>query len=68
MDTSFPAGDLRVSDADRDRAVSELSEHFQVGRLTELYSLERWIDVSRKYVSSGTVCRDRRDRLETMAT
>jgi hypothetical protein len=32
--TGFPAGDLRVSDADRDRAVSELSEHFQVGRLT----------------------------------
>lgn len=37
MDTrpvSYPAGDLRVSDADRDRAVAELSEHFQVGRLT----------------------------------
>ena len=30
----FPPGDLRVSDADRDRAVSELSEHFQAGRLT----------------------------------
>jgi hypothetical protein len=30
----FPPGDLRVSDADRDRAVSELSEHFQDGRLT----------------------------------
>jgi uncharacterized protein DUF1707 len=29
-----PAGDLRVSDADRDRAISELSEHFQAGRLT----------------------------------
>jgi Flp pilus assembly protein TadB len=29
-----PAGDLRVSDADRDRAVSELGEHFQAGRLT----------------------------------
>jgi hypothetical protein len=27
-------GDLRVSDADRDRAVSELSEHFRAGRLT----------------------------------
>jgi Domain of unknown function (DUF1707) len=27
-------GDLRVSDADRDRAVAELSEHFQAGRLT----------------------------------
>ena len=32
--TDFPAGDLRVSDADRDRAISELSEHFQAGRLT----------------------------------
>jgi Domain of unknown function (DUF1707) len=30
----FPPGDLRVSDADRDRAISELSEHFQAGRLT----------------------------------
>jgi len=27
-------GDLRVSDADRDRALAELSEHFQAGRLT----------------------------------
>jgi hypothetical protein len=38
MDTpnsSFPPGDLRVSDADRDRAVAELSEHFQTGRLTQ---------------------------------
>ena len=37
MDTVTPAysaGDLRVSDADRDRAISELSEHFQAGRLT----------------------------------
>lgn len=25
---------LRISDADRDRAVAELSEHFQAGRLT----------------------------------
>jgi|SRR5215469_2478301 len=33
-DRSFPSGDLRVSDADRDRAVEELSEHFQTGRLT----------------------------------
>jgi Domain of unknown function (DUF1707) len=30
----FPLGDMRVSDADRDRAVSELSEAFQVGRIT----------------------------------
>jgi hypothetical protein len=38
MDTpikSFPHGDLRVSDADRDRAVAELSEHFQTGRLAQ---------------------------------
>ena len=30
----YPAGDLRVSDADRDRAISALSEHFQAGRIT----------------------------------
>jgi hypothetical protein len=30
----YSAGDLRVSDADRDRAISELSEHCQAGRLT----------------------------------
>src|SRR6266702_1109083 len=29
-----PAGSLRVSDADRDRAIAELSEHYQAGRLT----------------------------------
>ena len=29
-----PSGSLRVSDADRDRAVAELSEHYQAGRLT----------------------------------
>jgi Domain of unknown function (DUF1707) len=37
MDTpimSFPRGDVRVSDAERDRAVAELSEHYQAGRLT----------------------------------
>jgi hypothetical protein len=32
--SGYPAGDLRVSDADRDRAISELSGHFQDGRLT----------------------------------
>ena len=32
--TDFPAGDFRVSDADRDRALSELSEAFLVGRIT----------------------------------
>src|ERR1039457_4567527 len=37
MDTSpraSTAGYLRVSDADRDSALAELSEHFQAGRLT----------------------------------
>jgi hypothetical protein len=37
MDTDargFPLGDLRVSDAERDRAVSELSEAFEAGRIT----------------------------------
>ena len=32
---SFPRGGIRVSDAERDRAVTELSEHFQAGRLTQ---------------------------------
>lgn len=38
MDTrtgSFPRGDIRVSDTERDQAVAELSEHFQAGRLTQ---------------------------------
>ena len=30
----YPSGSMRVSDADRDRAIAELSEHYQVGRLT----------------------------------
>jgi hypothetical protein len=30
----YPPGDLRVSDADRDRALHELSEAFQAGRIT----------------------------------
>jgi Domain of unknown function (DUF1707) len=30
----YPAGDLRVGDADRDQALSELSEAFQSGRIT----------------------------------
>lgn len=34
MDREFPRGDLRVSDADRDQAVSALSRAFQVGRIT----------------------------------
>jgi hypothetical protein len=32
--TGNPTSSLRVSDADRDRAIAELSEHFQAGRLT----------------------------------
>jgi hypothetical protein len=32
--SNFSPGDLRVSDADRDWAVSELTEHFQAGRIT----------------------------------
>jgi Domain of unknown function (DUF1707) len=30
----FPSDDMRVSDADRDRAIAELNTHFQAGRLT----------------------------------
>jgi hypothetical protein len=30
----YPSGELRVSDADRDRALAELSEAFQAGRIT----------------------------------
>jgi DUF1707 SHOCT-like domain len=30
----YPPGDMRVSDADRDRALRELSEAFQAGRIT----------------------------------
>jgi hypothetical protein len=37
MDTTngFPSGSIRVSDADRDQAIAELSQHFQAGRLTQ---------------------------------
>jgi hypothetical protein len=31
---NYPAAELRASDADRDAVLSELSEHFQAGRLT----------------------------------
>jgi hypothetical protein len=31
----FPRDDIRVSDAERDLAIGELSEHFQAGRLTQ---------------------------------
>lgn len=37
MDTperNFPQGAIRVSDAERDAAVAELSQHYQQGRLT----------------------------------
>ena len=30
----FPRGPIRVSDAERDAAVAELSQHYQTGRLT----------------------------------
>lgn len=33
--TGIPHRDIRVSDAERDQAVAELSEHFQAGRLTQ---------------------------------
>jgi hypothetical protein len=33
-DSDFPAGDIRVSDAERDRAVAELSAALQAGRIT----------------------------------
>lgn len=32
---NYPPGDMRVSDADRDRALSELSAAYQAGRLTK---------------------------------
>ncbi len=39
MDTAgrdyYPPGDLRVSDADRDRALSELGEALRAGRITD---------------------------------
>lgn len=36
-----PAAQMRVSDADRDRVLTELSEHFQAGRLTNDEMQER---------------------------
>jgi len=33
MTSPYPPGDMRVSDADRDRAVSELTAAYQAGRL-----------------------------------
>ncbi len=50
MRTDFPDGSLRVSDAERDRAVAELSEHFQAGRLT----LEEFEDRSGRALQART--------------
>ena len=30
----YPSGSMRVSDADRDQAIAELTEHYQAGRIT----------------------------------
>jgi len=46
----YPAGDLRVCDADRDRAVGELSEAFQAGRITADELDQR----SRQALAAGT--------------
>ena len=35
MTRNFPPGAIRVSDADRDEAIAELSEHFQAGLTQE---------------------------------
>ena len=43
-------GDLRVSDADRDRALADLSEHYQAGRLT----LEEFEERSEQTLKSKT--------------
>ena len=48
---SQPSG-LRVSDADRDRALAELSEHFQAGRLTADEHEER-MDLALKARTAG---------------
>jgi len=32
---SYPRADIRLSDAERDQAITELGEHFQAGRLTQ---------------------------------
>jgi hypothetical protein len=53
MDTAtitYAPGDLRVSDADRDRAIGELSQHFQAGRLT----LEEFNDRSEQALQAKT--------------
>ena len=53
MDTparDFQHGTIRVSDAERDRAVTELSEHYQSGRLT----LEEFDDRSNSALRAKT--------------
>lgn len=53
MDTptsDFQRGAIRVSDAERDQAVSELTEHFQAGRLT----LEEFDDRSSRALGART--------------
>ena len=49
MDTpirNYQRGDIRASDAERDQAVAELSEHYQSGRLT----LEEFDEIGRAHV------------------
>lgn len=46
----FPRGDLRVSNAERDRAVAELTGHFEAGRLT----LEEFDDRSGRALQART--------------
>lgn len=41
MSRGYPAGSIRVSDADRDAVLAELSEHLQAGRLTSAEFDER---------------------------
>jgi Domain of unknown function (DUF1707) len=53
MDTptgDFQRGAIRVSDAERDQAVAELSEHYQSGRLT----LEEFDDRSNRALQART--------------
>jgi hypothetical protein len=49
--TGVPHRDIRVSDAERDQAVAELSEHFQAGRLTQ----EEFEDRSGRALQARTV-------------
>jgi hypothetical protein len=46
-----PRREIRVSDAERDQAVAELSEHFQTGRLTQ----EEFEDRSGRALQARTV-------------